>query len=191
MIDLLFPTAIYIQKNLISEIDNSSLKDYCTDIYSKTPSGGSDWIGGTYTTHGSYECSNDVQVKSLINSISEHVHNFAKNHGCSGSYNNYSTWMNINNKNEWQEFHSHPNSIFSAVYYVSAPEGSGNIIFEDPREPDMLPLKNITKRNSLTNSRAQYKPEDGMLIIFRSYLRHMVQPGSNTHARISFALNFN
>jgi hypothetical protein len=31
--------------------------------------------------------------------------------------------------------HTHPDSLVSGVYYSSTPEGSGSIIFDDPRGP--------------------------------------------------------
>ena len=190
-INLWFPTAIYNEENLISLEDNAKLLKHCTMVNHSNPSGGLDWHGGTYTTHGSYELSKDAEAKQIIDIITDRVHKVAEAHGCIGKYNNFSTWMNSSATGNWQEFHSHPNSIFSAVYYVSAPIGSGNIIFEDPREPDMFPLKNIKDRNTLSHTRIPYSAQTRRLIIFRSYLRHMVEPGSNTEKRISIALNFN
>jgi uncharacterized protein (TIGR02466 family) len=76
------------------------------------------------------------------------------------------------------------------VYYISAPEGSGKIVFEDPREPDMLPIKNIPSRNDLSYVKVGYEACEGTLLIFRSYLRHMVSLNLNTTPRISVAFNF-
>jgi uncharacterized protein (TIGR02466 family) len=98
--------------------------------------------------------------------------------------------MNISKAGDYQEFHTHNANVFSAVYYVSAPEGSGRILFEDPKEPDMFPLKSIQKKNQLSYTRINYTPTPGLLLIFRSYLRHCVEPGTNTEPRISIALNF-
>ena len=99
--------------------------------------------------------------------------------------------MNIATGSKWQEFHAHNGNVFSAVYYVSVPEGSGRIVFEDPKEPDMCPIKTKENRNQLRYSRTGYTPETGTLIIFRSYLRHSVEPGKNTEPRISIAMNYN
>ena len=40
-------------------------------------------------------------------------------------------WLNINSEGTFQEFHTHNNAIFSCVYWVAAPVGSGKLIFED------------------------------------------------------------
>jgi uncharacterized protein (TIGR02466 family) len=87
------------------------------------------------------------------------------------------------------ELEIHPNSVFSAIYYASCPEGSGDVIFEKD-QVDMLPVKGVQSLNALTFTSCSYKPVQGMLLIFRSSLRHMVQVGSNTDARVSLSFNF-
>jgi uncharacterized protein (TIGR02466 family) len=86
--------------------------------------------------------------------------------------------------------HTHNESTISAVYYISAPAGSGKIVFEDPREPDMLPIKDIPDRNELSYAKVGYQAAEGSLVIFRSYLRHMVSLNNNIEPRISVAFNF-
>ena len=66
-----------------------------------------------------------------------------------------------------------------------------NIVFEDPKQPDMLPITNIKERNDLTFQRVGYEAEERKLVIFRSYLRHMVEPCKNKSPRMSIAVNFN
>lgn len=185
-----FPVAIYSADDIVSQEQNNALMDHCIAIQNKTPSGGVEWLGGTYNTHQTYDLNNDAVFQPVLESISEHIHRFAKMHNCSGVYTNNYAWMNISKAGDWQEFHTHNANIFSAVYYVSAPEGSGRILFEDPKEPDMFPLKSIQGKNQLSYSRINYTPEPGKLLIFRSYLRHCVESGTNTKPRISIALNF-
>jgi uncharacterized protein (TIGR02466 family) len=189
-VEMWFPVAIYSADDIISQEQNNALRDHCIAIQNKTPSGGAEWLGGTYNTHQTHDLNNDAVFQPLLESISEHVHQFAKMHNCSGVYTNNYAWMNISKAGDWQEFHTHNANIFSAVYYVSAPEGSGRILFEDPKEPDMFPLKSIQGKNQLSYSRIHYTPESGKLLIFRSYLRHLVESGTNTEPRISIALNF-
>jgi uncharacterized protein (TIGR02466 family) len=86
--------------------------------------------------------------------------------------------------------HTHNESTISAVYYISAPPGSGKIVFEDPREPDMLPIRDIPDRNDLSYIKVGYEPQVGQLLIFRSYLRHMVTLNTSILPRISVAFNF-
>lgn len=189
-IELWFPVAIYTEDNLLSQENNDKLKTRCLDIQQTVASGGEEWFGKTYTTHGTYELTKDPECQVLLDAINYHVHEFAKAHNCQGNYDNHSAWMNISGEGSYQEFHTHNASIFSAIYYVAAPEGSGRVVFEDPKEPDMFPLKNIKGKNNLSFTRISYVPAPGTLIIFRSYLRHLVEPGTNTDPRISIAMNF-
>lgn len=189
-VEMWFPVAIYQEEKLISKEENLELKEYALSLRNRISQGGEDWYGDTYTTHGTYDLRKDVKFKPLLNLISMHVNNFAQMHNSKGHYDMSYAWLNINDKNTYQELHTHNASIFSCSYYLSAPEGSGAIVFEDPKEPDMFPLKKIDDKNQLSFTRIKYPAEERSLLIFRSYLRHMVMPGNNTEPRISIAINF-
>lgn len=189
-VEMWFPVAIYKQDNLLTSEENFELTTYSLDLQTKIESGGEDWYGDTYTTHGTYDLNKDVKFKPLLNKIAMHVDEFAKMHNSTGSYKIRSAWLNVNAGGTYQELHTHNDSIFSCSYYLSTPEGSGGIVFEDPKEPDMYPLKGIHDKNQLSFTRMQYPAVEGTLLIFRSYLRHMVIPGNNVKPRISVAVNF-
>jgi uncharacterized protein (TIGR02466 family) len=190
-VEMWFPVTVYTEENVLSVEENDALKAHCLTVQDSTPSGGSEWLGETYNTHGTYDLTNDEIFQPLLQKISYHVHQYAKMHNCEETYASNYAWMNISKESNWQEFHTHNGNVFSVVYYVAAPEGSGRIIFEDPKEPDMCPLKTKTNRNQLSYTRFSLSPKEGSLIIFRSYLRHCVEPGNNKDPRISIALNFN
>jgi uncharacterized protein (TIGR02466 family) len=185
-----FPTVIYTQEKLFSSAENENWKNICIEISKDTQSGGKNWLGGTYTSLDTCNIEQDYRFSSLLDSVSFHVHEFAKLHNSTGVYECKTAWFNINTTGTFQEYHHHSNSIFSAIYYVTSPEGSGSVVFEDPREPEMMPVKDVNPLNPLTYVTARYKPVAGNLIIFRSHLRHLVEPGTNTDPRISIALNF-
>ena len=189
-VELWFPVAIYKEENLISQEENAELVNYSLELQDKIPSGGEDWYGDTYNTHGTYDLRKDIKFRPLLNLISLHVNNFAKMHNSNGTYEISYAWLNINSTNTYQELHTHNAAIFSCSYYLSAPDGSGGIVFEDPKEPDMFPLKEISDKNQLSFTRIKYAATERTLIAFRSYLRHMVQPGTNIEPRISIAVNF-
>lgn len=190
-VEMWFPVAIYRQDDLLTEEENEIIKRSCLEIQNKTPPGGKDWVGGTYNTHGTHNLLKDSRFDNLFDKVLNCVHVFAEMHGSNGKYKNNYSWFNISGVGDWQEFHAHNGNIFSAVYYVAAPEGSGKIIFEDPKEPDMCSLKDVPEKNILSFNRVGYKPQARTLLIFRSYLRHLVEPGKNIEPRISIAMNFN
>ena len=190
-VELWFPIGIYQERELFSSDQNNQWAEYALSIKDKIPSQSNGWQGNTYTTHAAeYVLKTDPVFAPLINKITEHVNYFAKQHGDQSNYSCQHAWLNIADEGNSQEFHTHNGSIFSLAYYITAPEGSGRIIFEDPKEPDMMPLKGIGTTNDLSFTRIGYAPEQGFLLIFRSYMRHMVESGFNKTPRISISMNF-
>ena len=189
-IDLWFPVAIYEEKNLFPFSKNEEWAEISLELQKSVPSAGQEWYGNTYTTINNHDISKDPRFEELKNEVTKHVNAFAKSHNSDEVYNCHAAWVNVNETGTFQEYHSHSNSVFSAIYYISSPPGSGSVVFEDPKEPDMLPLRGIKERNNLSYCVTKYPCEQGKLIIFRAYLRHLVQPGTNTRPRISAAFNF-
>jgi hypothetical protein len=86
----------------------------------------------------------------------------------------------------------HPGSIFSAVYCFTNPVGSGNFIIQSPFENvDMYPLRNIKEINILNQVTYDYVLKPRSLIIFRSFLKHMVGVCKIKEPRITAAFNIN
>lgn len=189
-LEMWFPVTIYLEDNLFSKEQNEIWKNRLLEIKQIKKSGGEDWQGNTYTTHNTYDLREDKLFNPLLDSINFHVNEFAKQHSSFAEYKCENFWGNIAIRDNYQEFHTHERSIFSAVYYIEVPEGSGSLVFSDPKEPDMLPLKNFKGRNNLSFVKIGYSPIQGRLLIFRSYLSHMVEPGTNSTERISVSLNF-
>lgn len=189
-INLYFPTAIYVEADLFDQEQNKIWCDRILDLQKTVPAGGKEWEGGTYTTHSTFNLLNDEIFSPLFEKIQYHVNAFTKEHNSEFEHTCNSAWANINAPGTYQEYHTHPSSVFSCVYYPQVPEGSGNIVFESPNTPDMFPIVGINQLNDLTFEHIKYSPKPGTLLIFRSYLRHCVQQGNNTEPRISIALNY-
>jgi uncharacterized protein (TIGR02466 family) len=101
-------------------------------------------------------------------------------------------WFNIAEPGNYQEYHSHPNNHFSAVYYVDADTNCGNIVFKNIESivdsyaiPATLPVSSIG-----ANKSCNYIPEPTKLLVFRSNLQHMVEKNLSNKDRISIAMNF-
>lgn len=185
-----FPTPIYIQDDLISVDEVNFLINYCYLIKEKIKSGGVKWNCDLYNTFDTYDLKKDEKFSNLINKVTAEVNEFKKIYTSNYNYLCNEAWINIYNKNQYQEFHYHPGMTFSAVYYLSAPEGSGNIVFNNPLHPDMLPVKNMDSDTIYNYVNCSYPAKENRLIIFRSFLQHMVAKGNNDKDRISIAFNF-
>jgi len=190
-VEQLFPVCIYIEQELFSVEQNRKWKERAIEVKKQYQAGGKGWEGGTYTTNNTrYSLHSDAVFTPLVEAVTEHVNKFTDLHCSDFTYKPLGGWLNISNKGDFQEFHAHNDSIMSAVYYISTPVNSGNIVFEDPKQPDMLPLRNLSMSNNINADRITYEPREGMLLVFRSYLRHMVTKNMSDESRVSIAFNF-
>lgn len=185
-----FPTSILCVDNILTDDENQKLVDDILEIKRSTPSGGTSWNCRMYTTIDTKNLLEDTKFDFLVDRVSNYVNSYTSALESDFKYVCKEAWANVADSGSFQESHFHATHTVSAVYYPAAPEGSGRIIFDSPLEPDMLPLRDIRGYNNLTFRQAFYEPKPKRLLVFRSYLRHMVELGSNTAPRISVAFNF-
>ena len=102
-----------------------------------------------------------------------------------------SLWVNLLKADGHHTAHIHPHSILSGTLYVEAPRGSGAIRFEDPRLPMMMaaPVRRDEAPEELRPFIA-VEPRAGLLLMWESWLRHEVLPGSAKADRLSISFNF-
>jgi uncharacterized protein (TIGR02466 family) len=97
------------------------------------------------------------------------------------------SWFNYTKPGQFHHRHNHPNSILSGVFYFNADPEKDKIQFSnDIYRTISIPAKEWTIRNSKT----WWVPvATGDLIIFPSYLEHMVEQTVSDETRISLAFN--
>ena len=102
-----------------------------------------------------------------------------------------SLWVNLLKAGGHHTSHRHPHSILSGTLYVEVPAGSGNIRFEDPRSGLMMaaPIRRADARDELQPF-ATVTPRPGLLLLWESWLRHEVLPGTAKADRLSISFNF-
>jgi uncharacterized protein (TIGR02466 family) len=103
-----------------------------------------------------------------------------------------SMWINILGSGGNHASHIHPHSVISGTTYVTMPEGTSAIKFEDPRLAMMMaaPPRKKTAREDL-RSFIYAKPEVGELLLWESWLRHEVPMNMSDDERISVSFNYN
>ena len=101
-------------------------------------------------------------------------------------------WANVSPKYAYNSYHFHPYSLWSGVYYVKAPENSGQLKVEDPRSVALMvrPRMKEGKPPQRLWREASYDPKPGRLIMFPSWLNHCVDPNNSNDIRISVSFNF-
>lgn len=92
-------------------------------------------------------------------------------------------WANVLRQGGYNRIHNHPGAVWSGCYYVSCgetvaePPGNGWIEFQDPRPAN------------IHGGKERVEPEEGLLLIFPSWLNHFVSPFMGGGERISIAFN--
>ena len=101
-------------------------------------------------------------------------------------------WANINPPGGYNAPHIHPNSLFSGVYYIKAPENSGDLVCNEPRAGAQLnmPARKKGRPPKHLWREVHLKPVEGRIIIFPYYLWHCVEPNQSNDIRISVSFNF-
>jgi uncharacterized protein (TIGR02466 family) len=97
------------------------------------------------------------------------------------------SWLNYTEKNQFHHKHAHPNSLVSGVFYINCHEKFDKIKFFNE---NYKTIRLETKNWNLWNSESwwfQVKTRD--VIMFPSFLNHMVETKEGDNTRISLAFN--
>ncbi len=187
---LFFSTPIWTSKIDNYEKINQEMFNYITELQKNDPQGltKSNFKGW----HSKDFDMKQEEPKKFFEAIKNNLNNALKDMNWDLNLQNVkikSAWAIINEKDAWNQKHHHSNSDLSAAYYVSAYENCGDIVFYDPRP---APVHNhpISKSpNSLNATVNSIKPEEGMLVLFPSYLEHSVNPNLSNKKRIVISFN--
>ena len=174
--------------------DNALLEELAYSIHALA----SDDIAGRnwskehrYAGYTSYASLNDLPRRdpafsALGKLLTRHVTAFARDAGFDLERKPRldSLWVNLLKAGGHHSGHIHPHSLFSGTLYVDVPPGSGSIRFEDPRLPMMMAAP--PRRESFVT----IDPHAGLVLMWESWLRHEVLPGTGRGARLSVSFNF-
>ena len=189
-----FPVGLYAQPDVLTPEENDILISKVYQLRTVFGAGNTqDWLSGTRSPDNCYKQSNIaeyLEFKPLVERITQCVHELAREHGSDDDYFCTEGWYNIYSSNRYQEYHVHPNSIFSAVYFMKSGEDSQGLHIKRPDYGGMLPPKNKKRDTPFNQEVIIAPPQERTVIIFRSYLEHCVPPSNLKTDRVTVALNF-
>ena len=149
-----------------------------------------------YKGYTSYASLNDLPRRDpvfadLAKVLSRHAAGFARDLAWDVKPKLDSLWVNSLKPGGHHSAHIHPHSILSGTLYVEVPDGSGAIRFEDPRLPMMMaaPTRSPDAPEGLRPF-VTVHPRPGQLLLWESWLRHEVLPGTGRSERLSVSFNF-
>jgi uncharacterized protein (TIGR02466 family) len=183
----LFPTTLYegeIDASLVPELAHSIRSLAADDRAGQRWSAEHRYAG--YTSYASLDDlpKRDPAFADLAKPLTRHARAFARELGWDVKPKLDSLWVNLLKGGGHHSGHIHPHSILSGTLYVEVPAGSGAIRFEDPR----LPLMMAAPRRQ--ESFLEVQPRPGLLLLWESWLRHEVLPGTGRGERLSISFNF-
>ena len=101
-----------------------------------------------------------------------------------------SYWVNINPKFSFHHIHTHPDALFSGVYYVQMSDGpGGKILFKDPRPAAATTTYPLKRKTGLNSDSTTIEPVAGRLLMFPAWLPHGVDQNLGERDRISISYN--
>jgi len=106
-----------------------------------------------------------------------------------------SMWVMINEKQHYVDWHIHPISTLSGVYYINhdGSKENGDIMFKNPNGTYMniahWPPGLVETTNEVSVEKVNITPSPNMLLIFPSWLEHKVEMNLKDDTRISLSFN--
>lgn len=183
----LFPTPLYVTTydkdltNIVKYFDNQEMNE---------PNGGYGII-----SKNSYVIDNEA-CKPLSDWIMDHFRKFATD-VMRYEYEELQfaqSWLTYKKPGQFHRAHTHPNTIIAGVFYYDVQEDDAAICFSKEArsynrsyiEPSLLPdFQNYPH----SQEEIYFKPNQGNLIIFPSYLTHGVPPNTTNRVRKALGVN--
>ena len=179
---------------LVAELERS-----CRDLAEHDRAGRHWSKAHGYRGYTSYASLNDLPVRDpafgdLVRLLNRHVAAFAA--GCAFDLGGRklkldSFWVNVLKPGGTHSGHIHPHSVVSGTAYVAVPPGAGPLKLEDPRLPLMMaaPTRLDDAPEDL-RSFVYVPPQEGTILLWESWLRHEVPPGTAKEERVSISFNY-
>ena len=189
-----FPVGILAQTEVLTPEENDLLIAKVYNLRNTFGAGNTkDWLSGKASPDNCYNQSNIaeyLEFRPLVERVAQCVRELARSYGSDDDYYCTEGWYNIYSSNRYQEYHVHPNAIFSAVYFMKVGEDSQGLHIKRPDHGGMIPPKNKQRETPLNQEVIIAPPQERTVIIFRSYLEHMVPPSKLKTDRVTVAFNF-
>lgn len=130
--------------------------------------------------------SNQKNLDSLKEIAENFAHDVVNDRGLNLPFPSVTWWVNINKNCHYNVLHNHGRADLIGVYYISAPENSGNLVLF---RNDGSAYSNLYKNSYVKNLDFTIPAEVGRLYIIPGHIWHYVEPNESTEDRISVSFN--
>ena len=99
------------------------------------------------------------------------------------------SWINLHEHGGFNFLHMHEGSMLSGTFYLKVPQGSGPLVFRDPRAG----VLHSAVKGPVPNGHCDIElaPSEGLLVLFPAWMEHYVEPHEGHEPRICIAFNAN
>jgi uncharacterized protein (TIGR02466 family) len=97
------------------------------------------------------------------------------------------SWLNYTETNQYHHRHEHFNSLMSGVFYINCHEKFDKIKFFNSNYQTIRPK--VNEFNMWNSDSWNFPVKTGDIIMFPSYLSHMVENTQGTNTRVSLSFN--
>ena len=178
------------------DLDLDLLSDYAMSIQEFFPAGiKKSNLGGWHSDVMDEENISNDEMKKLLNVTVDSLNTHKKELSIRESLEPIITgiWININRKGNINRVHTHPNSHFSATFYVKVKTlndlGCLEVFHPARNEMDFCWTDIHKSEVSTMSSKLEISPNPNDLYIIPSWLTHSVLPHGNDEPRISITIN--
>lgn len=193
MIEYLFPTPIYTHLPKRDEIwfIQEEIKKILPEIREKDrfehPAGWEDPVQSNINHR--YNTILDYKMQHLYKYIEKHTSEYitAMNPFLKRDLKMHAAWVNITDKGESQEWHTHTDAYISGVYYYQTSGKDGRLGFRNPVPFGSLGLFPV---GGVMLEKEFFIPQNGALILFPGWLEHKVEVNTTDEERITIAFNW-
>tara|TARA_Y100000590_G_scaffold459425_1_gene616422 strand:+ start:667 stop:1275 length:609 start_codon:yes stop_codon:yes gene_type:complete len=189
-LNLIFPTPVWASLIKNHHQVNEKMFNYIKKLESINPQGikKSNILGW----HSENFDLNEKEPKFFLDSIYNYLNKAINDMGWDNQKNKIKVtamWSIINKKNASNSRHIHSNNFISGAYYIKAPRNCGDILFHDPRDAKVIRKPITSNANKLNAEVVNISPQEGLLILFPSYLFHSVNENNSGEERIVISFN--
>jgi len=188
----IFPVPVFEYQIENHELINTELEKYIYELKKNDPKGKNKSNAGGWHSDD-FIIEDNVPIQNFISKFNNLLPKiFINQMGIDKKLTNIkilNMWSVVNGKNTFNTKHNHPNSYFSAAYYIKTNEDSGHIKFFDPKEVKTMYSPALGELNDLSTNIVRIKPEEGKLLLFPSYLHHAVEENISDEDRIVISFN--
>ena len=187
-----FPTLVYSTQLGVGDIDNDAL---ISAILNERTLDAAGIERSNRPEHGGWHSRDTLHKNEEFAALSRSVRDMMEHIGQDLGYHSeahislLAMWAIVNGPGASNRAHLHPGALWSGVYYVSAPEASGNIEFTDPRTANIMRQPRYAERPDNCYPSMVIQPHTGMLLLFPGWLYHEVSSNLTGEDRVIVSFN--